>query len=87
VSYSKRTFERNLVSLNAVDGLLSNNGLAILQARGNIDWLPFNWGLYYSSEAVHIIVLGSPTLAAAKMSLTDWEISGPIPSPSIKLTV
>jgi hypothetical protein len=27
------------------------------------------------------------TLAAAKMSLTDWEISGPIPSPSINVTV
>lgn len=26
------------------------------------------------------------TLAAAKMSLTDSAISGPIPSPSIKLT-
>jgi hypothetical protein len=26
------------------------------------------------------------TLAAAKMSLTAWEISGPIPSPSIRLT-
>ena len=28
-----------------------------------------------------------PTLAAAKMFLTAAEISGPIPSPSIKLTV
>jgi hypothetical protein len=27
------------------------------------------------------------TLAAAKISFTDCEISGPIPSPSIKLTV
>lgn len=26
------------------------------------------------------------TFAASKISLTDWEISGPIPSPSIKLT-
>lgn len=26
------------------------------------------------------------TLAAVKMSLTAWEISGPIPSPSIKVT-
>ena len=26
------------------------------------------------------------TLAAAKMSLTAWEISGPIPSPSIRVT-
>lgn len=29
---------------------------------------------------------GLLTLAAAKMSLTDSAISGPIPSPSIKLT-
>lgn len=27
------------------------------------------------------------TLAAAKMLLTDLEISGPIPSPSMKVTV
>lgn len=27
------------------------------------------------------------TLAAEKISLTDWEISGPIPSPSISVTV
>ena len=27
------------------------------------------------------------TLAAAKMSLTDWDISGPIPSPSMSVTV
>ena len=29
----------------------------------------------------------SSTLAAAKISLTDCDISGPIPSPSIKVTV
>ena len=27
------------------------------------------------------------TFAAAKMSFTDWDISGPMPSPSIKVTV
>ena len=27
------------------------------------------------------------TLAALKMSFTDWAISGPMPSPSIRLTV
>lgn len=27
------------------------------------------------------------TFAAEKMSLTDWEISGPIPSPSMMVTV
>ena len=32
-------------------------------------------------------VMQGPTLAAAKMSLTDCEISGPMPSPSINVTV
>ena len=46
-------------------------------------------GAYYVSSvftfvATRGLVLRTPD--AAKMSLTDWEISGPIPSPSIKET-
>ena len=43
--YSKWSLEGNLVPLNALNSLVRNNSLAILQSRSNINWLPFNWCL------------------------------------------
>ena len=46
-------------------------------------------GAYYAELAAVFVVIGElavRTPDAAKMSLTDWEISGPIPSPSIRET-
>jgi hypothetical protein len=39
---SKRTFEGDIVAVDAVDGLIGDDGLAILQGRSDIDGLPFD---------------------------------------------
>lgn len=89
--YGKRSLEGNLVPLNALNSLVGDNSLAILQSRSNINGLPFNWRL--KGNVSHIPYFhrerngANRTLAALKMSFTDWAISGPIPSPSIRLTV
>lgn len=43
--YGKWSLEGNLVSLDALNGLVGDDSLAILQARSNINWLPLNWCL------------------------------------------
>ena len=41
----QRTLKRNVVLLNALDGVIGNGGLAILQDGGNIDGFPLDRGL------------------------------------------
>jgi hypothetical protein len=87
---SKRTLEGNLVLVDVLDGGIGNGGLAVLQDGGDIDSLPSDGGLVTAKLASWSRrtsrAWAQQTLAAAKMSLTDSAISGPIPSPSMKLT-
>jgi hypothetical protein len=39
---SERTFEGDVVAVDAVNGFVGNDGLAILQGRSDIDGLPFD---------------------------------------------
>lgn len=93
VTYSKGALQGDLVPLDALDGGIGDGGLAILEDRGDIDGLPGDGGLDHTGQC--LVRAGASalrrldcelTLAAAKMSLTASEISGPMPSPSIKLT-
>ena len=88
-TYSERALERNKVALDTVDSFVRDSGLAILEDRGDIDGFPLDRGLYSHLARCPSFVgaCWDVTFAAEKMSLTDWEISGPIPSPSIKVTV
>ena len=88
-TYSERALKRNKVALDTVDSFVRDNGLAILEDRGDIDGFPLDRGLYSHLARCPSFVgaCWDVTFAAEKMSLTDWEISGPIPSPSIKVTV
>lgn len=85
---SKRTLEGDLVLLDVLDRGIRNGGLAILDDRGDVDGLPGDGGLHMFVVSCRTMTVKrqSLTFAAAKMSLTDWEISGPIPSPSIRET-
>ena len=47
-SYGKRTFERNLVSLNTLNRLLRDCSLPVLQLWSNIHWFPLHWSLTLS---------------------------------------
>lgn len=89
ISYGKWPLEGDLVALNGLNGGRWNDGLSLWgELWGDINWLPLDWGLLcivsvYVRRDMWLVVR---TPDAAKMSLTDWEISGPIPSPSIKET-
>lgn len=94
-TYGKGTLEGNLVLLDALDGSIRDRRLAVLEDGIDVDGLPGDGGLlrcvsaYLRRNPRQRRVSGSwrLTLAAAKMSLTATAISGPMPSPSIKLTV
>ena len=45
MSYSKRTFEGNLVLLDVLNGGVGDGGLAVLEDRGDIARFPSNGGL------------------------------------------
>ncbi len=45
VAHSKRSLERDLVSLDAFNGLWEDRGLAIYQLRCHIDRFPLDWCL------------------------------------------
>lgn len=84
-AYGKRTLEGNLVSLDALNSLRGDSLLAISHDGCDIDGFPRHRRLLivrvlFSLSAYRI---GLRTLAAAKMSFTACEISGPIPSPSM----
>lgn len=89
-TYRKRSLESNKILLHTLNGLVGDDGLPVLYRRSDIDWLPFNWRLLFKIQLLYvrkIRTVPSPTFAAAKISLTDFEISGPMPSPSINVTV
>lgn len=46
-AYSKRTLEGNLVSLDALDGIVGDSSLAILEDGVDVDGLPGNWRLFF----------------------------------------
>jgi len=78
--------EGNKVSLDRLDGLARNRRSTVLVDRRDADGLPINWrltALEVETESWRRLI----TSAAAKISLTDLETSGPIPSPSMRLTV
>lgn len=85
------TLQGDQVLLDRLNGGIWNGGLSVLEDWSDIDGLPLDWGLIFQSatEPKHPPRLKEIrlTLAAAKMALTDFEISGPIPSPSMKETV
>jgi hypothetical protein len=89
------SLQGDFVPLDALDSGVGDRGLAILEDRIDVDGLPGDGGLLSASVAVATGDATLPsgqrkiekrTLAAAKMSLTATAISGPMPSPSIKLT-
>jgi hypothetical protein len=41
-SYSQRAFQSDLVPVNALDALLRDRSLAILQLRSDINWFPLH---------------------------------------------
>lgn len=93
-TYGKGALEGDLVLPDALNGSIGDRRLAVLKNRVDVDGLPCDGGLprcvsHRVSQTRHRRVSGSwrRTLAAAKMSLTATAISGPMPSPSIKLTV
>ena len=92
-TYGKGSLQGDLVLLDALDGGIRDSGLAILQDGVDVDGLPLDGGLCCVSNSSpwsgqrRANGSGRQTLAAAKMSLTATAISGPMPSPSIKLTV
>lgn len=44
-TYGERTLERNVVLLNAADGIVGDGSLAVLQDGTDINGLPLNGGL------------------------------------------
>lgn len=63
ISYSKGTFQSYFVSLDTLDRLRGNGGLAILQLWCNIDGFPLHWGLPNSIStspelSIHVPYLG-----------------------------
>lgn len=55
-AYSKGTLERNEVLLHALDGIVGDGGLAILQDGSHINGLPLDGGLYgFLAFRVHIV--------------------------------
>lgn len=44
-TYGKRTLEGNIVATNALDSVVGDCGLSILQGRGDVDRFPLNRGL------------------------------------------
>lgn len=96
VSRSKGMHESDLTASGPFRATLFRLILSMVSSL--IEVLPsFSWGVTSTGSHLtgafdplvdaRIIGFHGSTLAAAKISLTDWEISGPIPSPSIKLTV
>jgi hypothetical protein len=90
-TYGQRTLQGDLVLLDRDDGILGNGGLAVLQNRSDIGGLPLDRSLqtHVSFPIAEPLTeqTTNNTFAAAKICLTLREISGPIPSPSIKVTV
>src|SRR6266566_8359161 len=84
----KRALQGHLVPSDALDRSVRNRSFPILQNGRDVDGLPGDGCLHdISMRQVHTCDrIETLTLAASKMSLTDCEISGPMPSPSIRLT-
>ena len=88
--YREGTLQGDVVLLDGLNGFVRNSSLAVLEDRRDINGFPLDRSLVPGG-----LVSSSPpldwsrgqTFAAAKISLTLREISGPIPSPSMKVTV
>lgn len=86
-SYSEWALESDKIPPYTIYSLVGYHGFAVLEVWGDIDTFPFDGYLQQISKLLPPAVEVYITLAAAKMSFTDCEISGPMPSPSINVTI
>ena len=87
-AYGEGSFEGDEVLAHAVDCCVWDDGLAVFQLGCHVHGLPLYRSLHLvSHRGGGLVVVEKQTLAAAKMSLTDCDISGPMPSPSMRVTV
>ena len=85
-TYGKGTLQGDQVLLDGRDGEVGDGGSAILDDGSDVDELPLDGGLRRMSGGARGAGQAGHTFAAAKISLTECEISGPIPSPSMNET-
>lgn len=89
--YREGAFQGDVVLLNGRNSVVRNSSLAVLEDRCDINGFPLDRSLVTWETGEFVVAvgpkLGTSTFAAAKICFTLREISGPIPSPSMKVTV